>query len=74
MRETSYILAAVGIIVLIGAGFAWRKVIRGSSTGSADGDIGVGSRRVHRASVASAVALGICGLAAVVGVVGFFLR
>lgn len=74
MRETSYIIAAVGIIVLIGAAFAWRKVILGSSTGSADGDIGVGSRGVHRASIALAVAFGICGLAALIAVVGFFQR
>ncbi|MDQ3247200.1 MAG: hypothetical protein M3Q52_10000 [Pseudomonadota bacterium] len=74
MRETSYVIAVIGIIVLIGAAFAWRKVIRGSSTGSTDGDIGVGSRGVRSASIALTVALAICGLAAVVAIVGFFLR
>ncbi len=74
MREISYIIAFFAALFLLVAATAWWKVLSEPEQEATEGRVGVDSRRVKAAAKATAIALGLSGAAALVAVVGWFVR
>ena len=74
MREISYVVALLGALFLLAAAAAWWKVVREPEPEATKGRVGVDSRRVKAAATATAIAFGLCGVAAIIGVVDWFIR
>jgi hypothetical protein len=75
MFELSYVVAVLAALVLLAAGVAWFKIVRNPKN---DLTLGGGgkpdTKRLKRASRLIAVAVGLCGLAAFLAIVGWVLR
>ena len=74
MREISYVVAFFAALVLLAAAAAWWKVISEPEQETTEGRIGIDSRRVKAAAKATAIAFGFSGIAALLAVIGWFLR
>ena len=74
MREISYVIAFFGAVSLLAAAAAWWKVVSETEEEPIAGRVGVHSQRVKSAARVTAIALALSGLAAIVAVVGWFVR
>ena len=75
MYDASYIVAFFGALFLLAAAAAWWKIARDpKEKEAAAAHIGIDSRRVKSAAVATAIAFGLSGVAAILAVLGWFLR
>jgi hypothetical protein len=74
MREISYAVAFVAALFLIAAAIAWWRVITEPEQEAIEGRVEFDSLRVRAAARATALALGISGVAALVAVIGWFVR
>ena len=74
MRDASYMVAFFGALILLAAAGAWWMIFRHPDKRP----VGRGeprapeSRRVKAAAIASVIAFGVCAVAAVLAVVGWF--
>lgn len=73
MRELSYILALIGGLLLLTAAVVWWRVFTATYEGKARA-AGIDTRLFGLAAMLTSVAFGVTGLAAVVAVVGRFIR
>jgi hypothetical protein len=74
MRELSYGLAFIAALFLLWAALAWWRIISEPEQEATEGRVEFDSLRVRAAARATALALGMSGLAAVVAVLGWFVR
>jgi hypothetical protein len=74
MRELSYVIAFFAAIFLLAAAAAWWRVISEPETEASEGRVEIDSQRVRAAARATAIALGLSGVAALVAVIGWFIR
>jgi hypothetical protein len=74
MREISYVIAFFGAISLLAAAAGWWKVVSETEEEPTAGRVGIHSQRVKSAAKLTAIAFALSGLAALVAVVGFFVR
>ena len=74
MRETSYVVAFFGALVLLAAAWAWWKVVSEAEEEPTEGRVGVHSKRVKDAARATAIAFALSGIAAILAVAARFLR
>ena len=74
MRDISYFIGFFGALFLLAAAFAWWKVVTETEQEPTSGRVQVDSRRVRSAAVATSIALGLSGLAAILAIVDWFLR
>jgi hypothetical protein len=73
MRELSYIVALIGGLFLIAAAAVWWRVYTEASEAEAR-EAGIDTRLLRSAAMLTSVAFGITGIAAILAVVGWFLR
>ncbi len=74
MRELSYVVALFSGLFLLVAAAAWWKVVSEPEQEATEGRTGIDSRRVKSAARMTAVAFALSGVAALLAVVGWFLR
>ena len=74
MREISLIFALVGGLTLLAAAGAWWKVVSEPEQESIEGRVGIDSQRVKAAGKATAIAFCLCGVAAILAVLDWFIR
>jgi hypothetical protein len=74
MRDASYIVAFFGGLFLIAAAAAWWRIVREHEKRSSSAQIVLDFRRLKSASIATVIAFGLCGVAAILAVLGWFLR
>ena len=74
MQQVAYIAAFFAALFLLVAGAAWWKVVRETEQESTVGRVEIDSRRVRSAAMATAIAFGLSGLAAIAAVLDWFLR
>ena len=74
MREISYVIAFFSAVSLLAAAAAWWKVVSETEEEPTAGRVGIHSQRVKSAAKLTAIAFGLSGAAALVAVVGFFVR
>lgn len=73
VREFSYIVGLAGGVFLIAAAAVWWRVYSETAEAEARAE-GVETRLLRSAAMLTALALGVSGLAAILAVVGWFLR
>ena len=73
MREASYLVALLGGLFLLAAAAVWWRVYSESSEAKTR-EAGIDSRLFLSAAMLTSVAFGVCGLAAILAVVGWFMR
>ena len=73
MRELSYFVALIGGLFLIAAAAVWWRVYTEASEARAR-EAGIDTRLLRSAAMLTSVAFGITGVAAILAVVGWFLR
>lgn len=75
MRAASYLVAFLGALFLLAAAAAWWKIARDpQEEEDAAARVGIGSRRMKSAAIATAIAFGLSGVAAMLAVVDWFIR
>ena len=74
MRSLSYVIALFSAFFLLAAAAAWWKVVNETEEEPTAGRVGVHSRRVKSAALATAIAFGLSGVAALLAVVDWFMR
>lgn len=74
IRELSYIVAILGGMFLLAAANAWRKIYRKPKGDLTDAMDTPASARLKSAGLLTAIALGLSGLAAILGIVGWWNR
>ena len=73
MREVSYLVALVGGLFLIAAAAVWWRVYTDAGETKAR-EAGIDTRLLRSAAMLTSLAFAITGLAAILAVVGWFLR
>ena len=74
MRDLSFMVAFLGGLFLLAAANAWWKIYRKPRGDLTDAMDTPASPRLKSAGFLTAVALGLSGLAAILGVVGWWIR
>lgn len=71
MRDASYILALIGMFVLLAAGAAWWDIFRQPQTVPSTGRLQLHPRRANVAAIATVAAFGLSVVAAFLAIVSW---
>lgn len=71
MRNASYMLALIGMLIQLAAAAAWWNIFRQPVAKPAAGRLEYNTRSANLAAVASVTAFGICAVAAIFAIVGW---
>ena len=71
MRDASYILALIGMFILLAAGAAWWDIFRQPETVPSSGRVQLDTRRANLAAIATVAALGLSVVAAFLAIVSW---
>jgi hypothetical protein len=72
VRYASFLLAFVGFLALFGVAAAWWNIFRQPKTAPTTKRLKQDGVRLNSAAIASVVAVGLCTMAAILAIIGWF--